>query len=101
MNGDGTVEIFGRDHSGGLQLYSADGQGGWGAQAFMGGGWNDFQDVAGLGSYAHQKYNNLAAVNGNGDLVLYSTGAMTTGLYGPQGPVAAAGTCSANFSSTG
>ena len=87
MNGDGTVEVFGRDINGGLQLYSADGQGGWGAQAFMGGGWNEFLDVAGMGSYAHQKYNNLAAVNQNGDLVLYSTGAATTGLYGPYGPV--------------
>ncbi len=87
MNGDGTVEIFGRDHSGGLQLYPTDGQGGWGVPAFMGGGWNTFQDVSGLGSFAHQKYNNLVAINETGDLVLYSTGAATTGLYGPYGPV--------------
>ncbi|MFJ4172329.1 FG-GAP repeat domain-containing protein [Paenarthrobacter sp. NPDC089714] len=87
MNGDGPVEVFARDRDGYISIYRADGTGGWESSAVVSGGWGTFTDIKGLGSFGHQRYNNLFAVNGNGDLVTYSTGASTGVLWGPYGPV--------------
>ncbi|MFE4198632.1 FG-GAP repeat domain-containing protein [Paenarthrobacter sp. NPDC056912] len=87
MNGDGTVEIFARDNGGYLHLYPSDGQGGWRAPVVVGGGWDAFSQIAGFGSSGHSKYSELSAVDQNGYLLSYTTGAATTGMYGPYGPI--------------
>ncbi|SEJ32554.1 Repeat domain-containing protein [Arthrobacter sp. yr096] len=87
INGDGPVEIYARDSSGRLFLYPANGTGGWQPSSMISSGWGVFSEIAGLGSFSHSRYNDLAAINGNGDLVTYSSGASTAVLWGPYGPV--------------
>ncbi|MGF6834437.1 hypothetical protein QF015_002619 [Paenarthrobacter sp. TE4293] len=87
MNGDGPVEIYARDPGGRLFLYPANGTGGWNQSSLISSGWGAFSDIAGLGSFGHSRYNDLAAINGNGDLVTYSSGASTAVLWGPYGPI--------------
>jgi len=87
MNADGAVDIFGRDQYGQLYQYPSDGEGGWEQPARVGVGWEAFTVVAGLGSSGHSKYNELSAVDANGNLLGYTTGASTGALYGPYGPI--------------
>jgi hypothetical protein len=87
MNADGGVDIFGRDQYGYLRQYPTDGEGNWEEPVWLGTGWQTFSEVAGLGSSGHTKYNELFAVDANGDLITYATGASTTGMYGPYGPI--------------
>ncbi|MDR6638791.1 VCBS repeat-containing protein [Paenarthrobacter nitroguajacolicus] len=87
MNADGAVDIFGRDQYGQLYQYPSDGEGGWEQPARVGIGWEAFTVVAGLGSSGHSKYNELSAVDANGNLLGYTTGASTGALYGPYGPI--------------
>ncbi|BCW47196.1 VCBS repeat-containing protein [Arthrobacter sp. StoSoilB5] len=87
MNGDGPVEVYARDRSGYLYIYRTDGEGGWESSGMISGGWNTFTEIAGLGSFSHSRYNDLAAINANGDLVTYSAGASTGVLWGPYGPI--------------
>ncbi|WP_311213967.1 MULTISPECIES: VCBS repeat-containing protein [unclassified Arthrobacter] len=87
MNADGAVDIFGRDQYGNLHQYPSDGEGGWEEPAHVGVGWESFSQVAGIGSSGHSKYNELSAVDANGNLLSYITGASNSGLYGPYGPI--------------
>ncbi|MEI2278069.1 VCBS repeat-containing protein [Paenarthrobacter ilicis] len=87
MNGDGPVEVYARDSAGNLYLYPANGQGGWQQSAMISSGWGSFSDIAGLGSFSHNRFNDLAVINGNGDLLTYSSGANTSTLWGPYGPL--------------
>ncbi|MGO4144938.1 FG-GAP repeat domain-containing protein [Paenarthrobacter sp. YAF11_1] len=87
MNADGAVDIFGRDQYGDLHQYPSDGEGGWEEPAHVGVGWESFSQVAGIGSSGHSKYNELSAVDANGNLLSYITGASNSGLYGPYGPI--------------
>lgn len=87
MNADGSVDIFGRDQYGQLYQYPSDGEGGWEQPARVGVGWEAFTVVAGLGSSGHSKYNELSAVDADGNLLGYTTGASTGALYGPYGPI--------------
>ncbi len=47
FNGDGAVDVFARDASGGLWLYPGNGKGGWLKSARVGIGWNNFNILVG------------------------------------------------------
>jgi len=87
MNGDGPVEIYAKDRTGQLFLYSANGQGGWQSSYTMSSGWGGFSDIAGLGSFGHNRFNDLTVINADGDLLTYSSGSDTATLWGPYGPI--------------
>ena len=73
LNGDGKADLVARDASGGLWLYKGTGdyRKPFAGRVRVGGGWNIFNKLIGLGDNNGDGRNDLIARDGHGDLWLY------------------------------